>query len=241
MKIIDKIKEKQNDLYARKPITIAFLGDSVTQGCFECYEPVPEGIETEFVAQWSYCETVKKILNKLYPRVPFTIINAGISGGSAYTGAKRLERDVLSYQPDLVVVCFGLNDSGGGENGIADFKSHLSGIFEKINDFGAECIYMTPNTMNYNVSPKVGSDFFKRIAEGFANRMKSGLMDKYVASGMEAAQENNVTICDCYSLWTTMENNGVNVTELLANKLNHPDKDMHNLFAYELVKTMMVK
>ena len=100
---------------------------------------------------------------------------------------------------------------------------------------------MTPNTMNYNVSPKVGSDFFKRIAEGFANRMKSGLMDKYVASGMEAAQENNVTICDCYSLWTAMENNGVNVTELLANKLNHPDKDMHNLFAYELVKTMMVK
>ena len=132
MKIIEKIQEKQKDLYARKPITIAFLGDSVTQGCFDCYEPVPRKVETDFAAEWAYCEKVKKILNKLYPSVPFSVINAGISGGSAYTGLNRLERDVLSYSPDLVVVCFGLNDSGEGLNGIPDFKKRLSEIFGKI-------------------------------------------------------------------------------------------------------------
>lgn len=241
MKIIEKIQEKQKDLYARKPITIAFLGDSVTQGCFGCYEPMPREIDTDFVAEWAYCENVKKILNKLYPTVPFTIVNAGISGGSAYTGRQRLERDVLTYQPDLVVVCFGLNDSGGGEEGIKDYNTYLSEIFTQINASGAECIFMTPNTMNYNVSPKVGSDFFKEIASYFADRMKSGLMDKYVASGIAAAEANGVTVCDCYSLWIAMQNGGVNVTELLANKLNHPDKEMHYLFAYELVKTMLVK
>lgn len=36
MKIIDKLNAKQ-DIYGEKPVTIAFLGDSVTQGCFECY------------------------------------------------------------------------------------------------------------------------------------------------------------------------------------------------------------
>lgn len=239
MKIIEKIKEKQKDLYSRKPITIAFLGDSVTQGCFGCYEPVPGGIETDFIAEWAYCEKVKKILNKLYPSVPFAIINAGISGGSAYTGLNRMDRDVLSYSPDLVVVCFGLNDSGAGLDGIKDFKKHLNEIFIKINVSGAECVFMTPNTMNYNVSPKLTSEFFKKLAENFAERMKNGVMDEYVFAAKSVAEHNGVTVCDCYALWKAMVNSGVNVTELLANKLNHPDKDMHNLFAYELVKTII--
>ena len=37
MKIIKKIENKQ-DFYNYPTPTIAFLGDSVTHGCFECYE-----------------------------------------------------------------------------------------------------------------------------------------------------------------------------------------------------------
>ena len=241
MKIIEKIKEKQRDLYSHKPITVAFLGDSVTQGCFGCYELVSGGIETDFVADWAYCEIFKKILNKLYPSVPFAIINAGISGGSAFTGLNRIDRDVLSYLPDLVVVCFGLNDSGGGLDGIKDFKKHLNDIFVKIKASGAECIFMTPNTMNYNVSPKLTSELFKKIAESFAERMKNGIMDEYVSAAKAVAKDNDVIVCDCYAIWKNMVDCGVNVTDLLANKLNHPDKDMHFLFAYELIKTIMKK
>ena len=47
MKIIDKIKKKTLDICGEKPVTIAFLGDSVTQGCFECYFD-EEGIQTVF-------------------------------------------------------------------------------------------------------------------------------------------------------------------------------------------------
>ena len=35
MKFFDKIQAKLKDRQA-EPITIAFIGDSVTQGCFEC-------------------------------------------------------------------------------------------------------------------------------------------------------------------------------------------------------------
>ena len=38
MKIIELLAKKQNDLYGARPATIAFLGDSVTQGCFELFE-----------------------------------------------------------------------------------------------------------------------------------------------------------------------------------------------------------
>ena len=239
MKIIDKIQEKQKDLYARKPITVAFLGDSVTQGCFDCYEIAPGKIETEFYAEWAYSEVFKKILHKLYPSVPIAIINAGISGGSTLSGLKRLERDVLSYSPDLVVVCFGLNDTNDGKKGVKGYANNLSEIFKKINESGAECIFMTPNTMNYEISPKLTSKCARKLAETFAERMKDGLMDEYVAAGKAAAEENGVRVCDCYALWKKMWASGVNVTELLANKLNHPDKDMHLLFAYELVRTIM--
>ena len=239
MKIVDKIQRKQNDLYGSRQITIAFLGDSVTQGCFECYEPYPGGIETDFIAQWAYCERVKQILNKLYPSVPFSIVNAGISGASALSGVQRVERDVLSYDPDLVVVCFGLNDSGDGADGIENFYSNLREIFTKIREKGCECIFMTPNTLNDRESPKLTGDLFKGLAKAFAERMQNGVMDGYVEAGKKAARECGVTICDCYALWKQMQSCGVNVTELLSNKLNHPDKDMQYLFAYELVRTML--
>ena len=34
MKLIEKIRAKQADVFGAAPVTIAFLGDSVTQGCF---------------------------------------------------------------------------------------------------------------------------------------------------------------------------------------------------------------
>ena len=38
MKILEKIKKKQNDIQNNPNVTIAFLGDSITQGCFELYK-----------------------------------------------------------------------------------------------------------------------------------------------------------------------------------------------------------
>ena len=60
---------------------------------------------------------------------------------------------------------------------------------------------------------------------------------------MEAAKSlcrsRNIPVCDCYAIWKKLEMSGVNTTELLANKLNHPTRQMHWMFAYELVRTML--
>ena len=239
MKIIEKIQEKQKNLLEGRPITIAFLGDSVTQGCFDCFETANGAIDTEFHPEWGYTEIFKRMLHKLYPSVPLAVINAGVSGSSAYGGVCRLKRDVLAYSPDLVVVCFGLNDTNNGKAGVKKYVDNLTEIFQKVKKSGAECVYMTPNTMNYYVSPKITSEAVKTLAADLKERMTSGLMDEYIAAGKAVAAERGVPIADCYSLWKRMVNNGVDVTDLLANKLNHPDKDMHFIFAYELMKTIM--
>ena len=64
MKIIQKIANKSKNIYENSPVTIAFLGDSVTQGCFECYFDEQNVIQTVFDARNAYPTHIKEILNK---------------------------------------------------------------------------------------------------------------------------------------------------------------------------------
>ncbi len=239
MKIIEKIKAKQADYYAHPPVTIGFLGDSVTQGCFEIYKTGPESLQTVFDSQNAYSTKLRQMLAILYPNVQINIINSGISGDNAPNGAKRVARDILPYNPDLVVVSYGLNDSGGGEEGIARYTEALASIFQQLNDHGIEVIFLTENMMNTNISCHITDPMFLRIAEDLANRQNSGLLDRYFDAAKETAAVHGVTVCDCYAKWKAMAAAGVNVTELLANKVNHPIRELTGLFAYSLLETML--
>ena len=46
-------------------------------------------------------------------------------------------------------------------------------------------------------------------------------------------------VCDAYARWKSMQENGVDITEMLANLINHPSREMHWLFAHALLETMM--
>ena len=64
-------------------------------------------------------------------------------------------------------------------------------------------------------------------------------MDEYMKTAKQVCVEKGVKVCDCYEKWKQLYNSGVNVTELLSNKVNHPLREMHWLFAYMLVDTML--
>ena len=53
MNILKKIRAKQADLFA-PPVAIAFLGDSVTQGCFEVYLTSEGAVQTVFEPESGY-------------------------------------------------------------------------------------------------------------------------------------------------------------------------------------------
>lgn len=238
MKIIEKLAAKEHDMYGKPPVTIAFLGDSVTHGCFEVYRVGENGLDTVFEAENSYSHKVKTILHTLFPRTQINVIGAGISGDNAANGLSRVERDVLPYHPDLTVVCYGLNDSCGGPDGLSRYHDSLTGILTKLKEAGGESILMTPNTMCFHTSPHCRDPFFVRLAEQFAQIMENGTLDAYMDTARAVAAETDTPLCDVYRLWQSMEKAGVDTTELLANSLNHPTREMHWLFAHELVKTM---
>ena len=239
MKIVEKIISKKTSLKAHPAVTIAVIGDSVTQGCFECYVDAKNDLQTVFDYGSSYGTRLKEMLNTLYPNVPFNLINAGISGDSAPGGLKRLERDVLAYRPDLVIVGFALNDSTAGAKGLPLYEEAMTEMVRKIVSSGAECIVLTPNAMNTYVSDSIKEDAYYRFAVKFAELQNNGILDLYADAARAVAEKNDAVLCDVYAKWKMMIEAGVDVTELLANKLNHPTRKMHYLTAEMLVETIL--
>ena len=239
MEIIQKIINKQNDLWLQPHVTIAFLGDSVTQGCFEVYWKEDVGVQTVFEQEKGYHRMLAKLLAMLYPSVPITVINAGISGSNAPHGLQRLERDVLSHNPDLVVICFGLNDAMNGMEHIAPYIGALEEIFEELKNRGVEAIFMTPNMMATEVSNFIVDPRIRAIASRAVRVQNDGVLDAYMQQARELCEKQGVRICDCYAKWKQMQGKGVNITQLLSNKINHPTPEMHMLFAASLLEQIL--
>ena len=241
MKIMEKIARKAEDHSHYEGVTVAFLGDSVTQGCFEIYKKENGQMETVFDKRHSYERYFSDILSILYPNVTVNIIHAGISGDRAPVGLQRLERDVLRHEPDLTVVCYGLNDCGMKAESVGIYTEALRGIFEKLRDAGSEIIFMTPNMMNTKISPHLTDPDFVKVANRCAEMQNGGAFDAHMDAARSLCREMGIPLCDCYALWKRMSEGGVDITELLANKINHPTREMNALFAYELVRTMLTE
>lgn len=238
MDIMRKIAAKAKDNMNTESITIAFLGDSVTQGCFEVYKTSDTTIETVYDKESAYHTYLNRILSILYPSVPVNIINAGISGDVAPHGLERLERDVLRHSPDLTVVCFGLNDTYTDLRTLPDYKEALDAIFKRLKAQSSEVIFMTPNMMNVNISCHIQDEFIRGVAVESQECENSGALETYLKEAIKVCEKNNVPVCDCYRKWKTLYEHGVEVTELLANKINHPIREMNWLFAISLIETM---
>ena len=239
MKIIDKIKAKKADRKNADSVTIVCLGDSVTEGCFECFVRENGAIDTVFERNNSYSAKLQTLLAKLYPKVQINVINSGKSGGCVLDGERALDRDVLRFAPDLVVVSYGLNDSGHGQEGVETYGRTLKSVFERIKESGAEIIFLTQNCMCTGVSPHLSDPVLIKTAERFVIRQNSGLLDAYFDEARRVCRECGVPVCDLYAAWKAMEQGGVNVTELLSNKLNHPLREYHSYIAVKLVETML--
>lgn len=215
MKIKDKVLLDREGLKKEGPINIVAFGDSVTHGalcgCFN-YETV-------------YWNLLKQKINAIRDYVPVNVINAGIGATTAKDSVCRLESQVISHSPDLIIVCFGLNDINGT---LEDYLSALKTIFKRCKQ-QCDTIFLTPNMLNTYVAddtPKESLEYAKITAE----YQTSGKMDLYINSAIKLALELEVDVCDCYSMWKEM-NKTQDTTRLLINRINHPTQEMHRLFA----------
>jgi lysophospholipase L1-like esterase len=224
MNIKEKLMLSTDGLEQFGPINIVAFGDSITHGVMNGYN------DYENV----YWNRLRKKLNAFRNFMPVNIIDAGIGGTTATASLKRMESQVFRHAPDLVIICFGLNDVNFE---FEDYIHPLKTIFSQCRVREIDCIFMSPNMLNTYVADDTPAKF-REYAFETAEMQNSGKMDKYIYTAMNLAREMGVPVCDCYSKWKELAKTE-DTTMLLCNRINHPTPEMHELFANALYDMIM--
>lgn len=77
------------------------------------------------------------------------------------------------------------------------------------------------------------------LSKTLTELQNGGILDKYVEKARNVAAENEVVLCDIYKKWKNMCGAGVDTTELLANKLNHPIRELHYIPAFMILDCIL--
>ena len=95
---ITRLSKVYKKLEKGKEVTVCFLGGSITQGSLSS---TPKTCYAYRTYDW---------LKNKFADADIKYVNAGIGGTTSAFGAARAEKDVLAYDPNLVVVEFSVND-----------------------------------------------------------------------------------------------------------------------------------
>ena len=120
-----------------------------------------------------------------------TVLNRGIPGNTSYDLLFRLESDVLSESPDLVLVMVGTNDMLNSSKMLSyeDYSENLSGIVRRLKHEGIEILLLSPPTVDtaylferhdrslFPVNPDQKLDTVARIMEDISRRENIGFLD----------------------------------------------------------------
>jgi lysophospholipase L1-like esterase len=100
----DGLPQTMAKLRARKPLTIAALGDSITLGIdVSGYRGQPPYMPT-------WADLFARQLGKIYGNEKIRLFNTGLGGMTAQWGRDNARDAVASLKPDLVLIAFGMND-----------------------------------------------------------------------------------------------------------------------------------
>jgi lysophospholipase L1-like esterase len=162
------------------------------------------------------------------------MINIAIGGLTAKRALPRLHKHALIHQPDLMIVSFGVNDVN---EPLEDYLDALKEIFSDCLAAGCEVVFMSECMMNTYVAPDTAEELVA-YATKTAQMQNSGKVDLYFERAIALAKEMGVAVADCYARWKELSKTQ-DITLLLANRINHPIPEMHQLFADCLYETII--
>ena len=109
-----------------------------------------------------------------------TTINQGIGGQTSRDLLQRIDRDVISFNPNLVIITIGGNDTWKGLT-IQEYQEFLTQTIEKIKEVNAIPILQTYYCLLYHEMDEI-FQLFPQIVEinrKLSNEMKIPLIDQY--------------------------------------------------------------
>lgn len=139
---ISMVSAKPSEIKLAEKITIVTFGDSTT---------APRaGVIV-------YSEILKKELQK--KNNSLDLINAGVPGNTTTQAAVRFEKDVLAYNPQLVIIQFGINDAAidvwknppatSPRVSLEIYRQNLLNFVKTLKKRASRVILMTPNPIRW--------------------------------------------------------------------------------------------
>lgn len=118
-----RLPELAEHLRQKHPVTIVVIGGASTAG-----------MASGNAAEYAYPQRLQAALKRLYPDVPITVLNKGVSRQTTQEMVDRFASDVYALSPTLVVWETGTFDAARGvdvdvfgaalESGLAELKEH---------------------------------------------------------------------------------------------------------------------
>lgn len=171
----------------QKKKRVIFFGDSITQLAVQ-----PGG----FIVK------MDSMLNKNNLKDNYDLIGAGVSGNKIYDLYLRMDEDVLSKNPDIVVIYIGVNDvwhkrSFGTGTDADKFENFYTAIIKKLTDKNIKVIICTPAVIGEKTD--------------FTNE-QDGDLNKYSSIIRGIAAKNNLPLIDLRKLFLEydLKNNSEN-------------------------------
>ena len=126
-----RLAEVMKKADAGEEITVAYIGGSITQGS----SAGDDGCYARLTTNW-FVNT--------FPNATVNYVRAGIGATGSYIGVHRVDRDVLSHNPDIVFVEFSVNDTTENtQRNVNSYDSLLRKIWNADSSPAIVCIGMT--------------------------------------------------------------------------------------------------
>jgi acyl-CoA thioesterase-1 len=191
-------------LQARAPISIAVAGDSISEGYNASgFLGVPP-------FQHPFADLIAAGLHAAYGS-PISLRNLASAGWTADQGLADVER-VGAVAPDLVIVAFGMNDSGYAT--ARDFGGNIAGIVAGVRGAAPEAEFVLVSPMLPN--PEWHYPVMERFAE--------------YRQALGALCVPGVALADVTAIWTDLLTRK-SVYDLTGNGINHPNDFGHRVYA----------
>lgn len=209
-------EQPKTDTVILKPAsTVAIVGDSITE-------------------QKHYSRFIEAYLLACRPDLKLKVIQFGWGGERAPAFLGRMDNDMMPFKPDLVTLCYGMNDgnySVYNENTGKVYETAMRGIVQKLKDRGITVIVGTPGC--------VDSDNYKRppTAAVYNETLKT-------LAGIDSkiAKDFSMPFADLNSVFTeTMKNAKAaygNTYHVAGTDGVHPALNGQLIMAYAFLKTM---
>ena len=169
------------------PVVAVALGDSLTYG---------------WMVDKGYLDFLGEMIGEEFPDARFSLINCGMPAGTASSGLNRLQRDVLSRNPDCVFVQFGLNDAFSGYTP-EEFRDNIEKIIREIKE----------NT---------DSDIVLVTSVCLENRKDNTHVKKYYDQLEELADLYKLSLVKVHLYWENRISEGIRFSDLVQADRVHP-------------------